>query len=296
MKRELDGIHFTEQNTSMGTLYLVATPIGNLEDITLRALRILKEVNLIACEDTRHTSKLLNHFGIKTPRLSHHQHNEASSATKLLEILRAGKNVALVTDAGMPLISDPGYRLVVACRQEGIAVYPIPGASAAIAALSGSGLPADSFFFAGFLPHSRNQRRKRIAELSALNCTLVFYEAPHRILASLEDLAATLGPRKVCLARELTKIHEEWLRGTAAELIEILKARFKIQGEITLVVEGGQTPPPESAFAASIMQHLHEEMQKTGVTQKEALKAIARRRGISRREAYQLLQQEKDSE
>jgi 16S rRNA (cytidine1402-2'-O)-methyltransferase len=294
MKGETIEIRATGQIPSLGTLYLVATPIGNLEDITLRALRILKEVDLIACEDTRHTSKLLNHFGIDTPRQSHHQHNEAGSTAKLLQILRTGRNVALVTDAGMPLISDPGYRLVAACRQEGIAVQPVPGPSAAIAALSGSGLPADEFYFAGFLPHSRNQRIKRLTEISALNCTLVFYEAPHRILASLEDLASTLGPRKVCLARELTKIHEEWLRGTAAELIEVLKARPKIQGEITLVVEGGLANPPEIACSVSITKHLQEEMQKTGASQKEALKAVARQRGISRREAYQLLLQEKN--
>jgi len=295
MKGEEIGVHSTGRNASTGTLYLVATPIGNLEDMTLRALRILKEVDLIACEDTRHTAKLLNHFGINTPRQSHHQHNEAGSTEKLLQILRAGRSVALVTDAGTPLISDPGYRLVEACLREGISVRPIPGPSAAIAALSGSGLPADEFYFAGFLPHSSNQREKRLAELLELKCTLVFYEAPHRILASLEDLAVTLGPRKVCLARELTKIHEEWLWGTATELMEILKARPKVQGEITLVVEGGHTPPLASAWPASITQHLREEMQKRGVSRKEALKAIARQRGISRREAYQLIQQEKNS-
>jgi 16S rRNA (cytidine1402-2'-O)-methyltransferase len=293
MKGETIEIDSRGQDTCLGILYLVATPIGNLEDITLRALRVLKEVDLIACEDTRHTSKLLNHFGINTPCQSHHQHNEASSAAKLLQILRTGRNVALVTDAGMPLISDPGYRLVAACRREGIAVRPVPGPSAAIAALAGSGLPADKFYFAGFLPHSHNQRTKRIADLSTLNCTLVFYEAPHRILSSLEDLAAILGSRKVCLARELTKIHEEWLQGTATELLEILRARPKIQGEMTLIVEGGQPAPPESACSIGITQQLQEEMQKTGVSPKEALKAVARQRGISRREAYQLLQKEK---
>jgi len=280
---------------TFGTLYLVATPIGNLEDITLRALRILKEVNLIACEDTRHTTKLLNHFGIETPRQSYHQHNESTSAEKILEKLRAGENVALVSDAGMPLISDPGHRLVAACREEGIEVCPIPGACAAVAALSGSGLPADNFYFAGFLPHSRNQRRKRIEELASLNCTVIYYEAPHRILSSLEDLAAILGTRRICLARELTKIYEEWLRGTAAELISCLEARSKIQGEITLVVEEGQINETVSICSASITRHLQDEMQKTGASQKEALRAVARSRGISRREAYQLLQQEKDS-
>jgi len=295
MNGESGRIHLTGLGTS-GALYLVATPIGNLEDITLRALRILKEVDLIACEDTRHTSKLLTHFGIHTPRQSHHQHNEASSTTKLLEMLRAGKNIALVTDSGMPLISDPGYRLVAACCREGIAVHPIPGASAVIAALSGSGLSADNFYFAGFLPHSRNQRRKRIAELSAIGCTLVFYEAPHRILASLEDISEALGSRKVCMARELTKIHEEWLRGTAAELIDILSARPKIMGEITLVVEAGRANLPENTRSLSITQHLQEEMQKSNVSQKEALKSVARSRGISRREAYKLLQQEKSSD
>jgi len=276
-----------------GTLYLVATPIGNLEDISLRALRILKEVDLIACEDTRRTARLLSHYGISTPRESHHEHNEVAHTPRLVEILRSGRNIALVTDAGMPLISDPGYPLVSACRKEGIRVVSVPGPSAVSTALAGSGLPADSFHFGGFLPPRAEARRRRLRELSTIPATLVLFEAPHRILLSLEDMVELLGERKACLARELTKIHEEWLHGTLTEILRILRSRASVQGEITLVIDRGQPAPEVATWPESIGEHLEEEMGRTGCARNEALKSVARQRGISRKEAYRLLLEEK---
>ncbi len=278
-------------------LYLIATPIGNLEDITLRALRLLKEVDRIACEDTRRTARLLQHYAITTPRESHHSHNEAASTQRLLEILRRGGQIALVTDAGTPLVSDPGYALVAACRQEGVPVIPVPGPSAAIAALTGSGLPTDSFCFAGFLPARQGQRRRRLEELAPLRCTLVFYEAPHRILAALADMHRMLGPRRACLARELTKLHEEWIHGTIPEIRSALEKRERIRGEITLVVDGAGSravAPPEG-YPESISLHLLEEMRATGRERGEALKAVAAKRGLSRKEAYRLLVEERSA-
>jgi 16S rRNA (cytidine1402-2'-O)-methyltransferase len=273
------------------TLYLVATPIGNLEDISLRALRTLKEVDLIACEDTRRTARLLNHYGIKTPCESHHEHNEARHTRRILALLQEGKSVALVSDAGTPLLSDPGYALVSACREAGIPVVPIPGPSAAVVALTASGLPTDSFFFEGFLPPRKGLRRKRLQEIASIPATLVFHEAPHRLLAMLEDVIEVLGERRACLARELTKVHEEWLRGTLAEILAALRTRPQIQGEITLIVDRGKAAPApaRASWPASMAEHLEAEMQKTGASQKDALKAIARQRGISRKEAYRQL-------
>ncbi len=276
----------------MGILYLVSTPVGNLEDITLRALRVLKEVDLIACEDTRHTSKLLTRYGITTPRESYHKFNEENRAPRLIQMLREGKNIALVSDSGTPLVSDPGYELVSNCRAEGIRVVPVPGPSAAIAALTASGLPADTFFFAGFLPPRALLRRRKLEELASVSSTLILFEAPHRLLASLEDMAAVLGPRRATLARELTKIHEELLHGTLSELLEILRARPAIQGEITMVIERGETIALEVVRPESIRQHLEEEMQKRTIPRNEALKIVAKQRGISRREAYNLLNDE----
>jgi 16S rRNA (cytidine1402-2'-O)-methyltransferase len=273
----------------MGTLYLVATPIGNLEDITLRALRILKEADLIACEDTRHTARLLMRYDIATPMQSYHKFNEESRTPRLLQMLREGKNIALASDSGMPLVSDPGYEIVSACRKEGIPVVPIPGPSAAIAAIAGSGLPSDSFFFAGFLPARRAQRKRRLEELAGIPSTLILYEAPHRLLDSLEDMTAVLGARRACMARELTKIHEEFLQGTLAELLDALRARPKIQGEITLVVERGNAVLTAPEWPVSIKQHLETEMQKSGLSRNEALKNIAQQRGLTRKQAYNLL-------
>jgi 16S rRNA (cytidine1402-2'-O)-methyltransferase len=276
-----------------GTLFLVATPIGNLEDISLRALRILKEVDLIACEDTRHTAKLLSHYGIATRRESYHEHNEAVKTERLLTLLREGKSVALVSDAGTPLVSDPGFSLVAACRDDGIAVFPIPGPSAAVTALTGSGFPTDHFYFAGFLPARTSHRKRSLEEVAGMRSTLIFYEAPHRVLDCLEDLNAVLGKRKSCLARELTKVHEEWLFGTPDEIRQTLAGRDAIRGEITIVVEGATEGAAKEEHPESLEAHLEAEMLKTGMSRKEALKTVARQRGLSRRDAYRLLLQEK---
>jgi 16S rRNA (cytidine1402-2'-O)-methyltransferase len=272
-----------------GTLYLVATPIGNLDDISVRALRVLREVDLILCEDTRHSGRLLAHFAIPTRRESYHEHNEASRTPRVLALLEAGTNVALVSDAGTPLISDPGRTLVSACRAAGVPVVPIPGPVAAVAALSGSGLPTETFVFAGFLDSRRAARRKQIQDLAAIPATLVLYEAPHRIIATLEDLCEILGPREACLARELTKLHEEWIRGTLAEILEGLRARAGVAGEITLVVAAGPPPAEVREARGSIADQVAREMATTGASRKEALRAVARRQGISRRDAYRAL-------
>jgi len=276
----------------MGKLYIVATPLGNLEDITLRALRVLKECDLIACEDTRHTAKLLTRYSIGTPRESYHKFNEASRAPRLIQMLREGKNIALVSDSGMPLISDPGYELVSCCRKEGIQVIPVPGPSAVVAALAASGLPADNFFFAGFLPARGSLRRRRLEALASVPATLILFEAPHRLLASLEDMVSILGNRRATMARELTKIHEEFFHGTITELLDNLRARAAIQGEVTLVIERGEAHTIESVWPASIRQHLDEEITRTGLSRNEALKSVAKKRGISRREAYNQLTDE----
>ncbi len=273
-------------------LYIVATPLGNLEDITLRALRVLKECDLIACEDTRHTAKLLTRYSIGTPRESYHKFNEGSRAPRLIQMLREGKNIALVSDSGMPLISDPGYELVSCCRKEGIQVIPVPGPSAVVAALAASGLPADDFFFAGFLPARGALRRRRLEALASVPATLILFEAPHRLLASLEDIVSILGNRRATMARELTKIHEEFFHGMIADLLENLRARLAIQGEVTLVIDRGDAPAVESAWPASIRQHLDEEMTATGLSRNEALKLVAKKRGISRRDAYNQLTDE----
>jgi 16S rRNA (cytidine1402-2'-O)-methyltransferase len=277
-----------------GKLFLVSTPIGNLEDITLRAVRVLKEVDLIACEDTRHTARLLSHYGITTPRESYHEHNEASRTPQLLDQLRAGKNIALVSDAGTPLISDPGHTLIASCRREGLDVVPIPGASAAIAALSGSGLATGNFYFVGFLPARSSPRQRKLQALAGNPATLLFYEAPHRILATLEDIAAAFGPRHACLARELTKLHEEWITGTVDAILDQLKARATVRGEITLVIEGYQESSDAVDRESALLEAVEDEMRKTGFSQNEALKAVARRRGLSRREAYRKLLDEKN--
>jgi len=265
-----------------GTLYVVATPIGNLEDISARAIRILREVDLIACEDTRHTRKLLDRYGISRPLVSYHQHNEQPRALELLGDLQAGKNIAIVSDAGTPLIADPGYRLVEQARQQGFAVTPVPGACALIAALSASGLPTDSFLFQGFLPARQGQRRKLLTELKSLPATLVFYEAPHRILETLQDVAATLGERPVVLARELTKIHEEFLRGTPRELQSALSERPSMKGEFTVMVARGESSEVDDTPLAAAVEKLME----SGVPRMDALKTVARNRGISKREVY----------
>jgi len=264
-----------------GTLYVVATPIGNLEDITLRALRVLREAGLIACEDTRQTRKLLDHYGIRTPTLSYHEHNEAARTPELIEKLLEGTSIALVSDAGTPLISDPGYRLVAAAVQAGIRVEPVPGAAAITAALSASGLPTDAFHFAGFLPARPAQRRKALMRLKDEQATLVFYEAPHRIREMLEDIEQVLGPRPVVLAREVTKVHEEFLRGTAAGLRNM---RVPLKGEFTVLVGRGAEPAP-AAFETTVAEAVGE-LVRGGMPRMDAIKAVARERGLSKRDVY----------
>lgn len=270
-------------------LYIVATPIGNLEDMTFRAVRVLKEAGVIACEDTRQTRKLLDHYGIATATISYHEHNEAARAEELAARMEAGETVALVSDAGMPLVSDPGYRLVRTAVERGIPVQAIPGPSAAMTALAASGLPTDAFRFAGFLPPRKAQRQKALEALADDAATLIFYEAPHRILETLEDIEETLGPRPVVLARELTKIHEEFLRGTAAEVRQALAERGSIKGEITLLVGKAPAPPPDD----TPIEEAVEEAVRGGLSRMDAIKAVARRRGLPKREVYSLINKRK---
>lgn len=270
-----------------GTLYLVATPIGNLSDISLRALETLKAVDLIACEDTRHSRKLLTHFGIAGKLLSFHQHNEKERIGELIKQLESGCSIAVISDAGTPGISDPGALLVVAAREAGIAVVPIPGPTAFVSALIVSGLPTDSIFFGGFLPSKRSDRRKRLSELKQIPATLTFYEAPHRLSASLADCAAELGPRRAAVVRELTKLHEEVVAGTLAELAEKF-SNAKIRGEIVLVIDRGgvaQIEPVQATLSERVA-----ELESSGVDRRAALKAAAKEFGISRSEAYRRLQ------
>jgi 16S rRNA (cytidine1402-2'-O)-methyltransferase len=264
-------------------LYVIATPIGNLEDITFRAVRILKESDVIACEDTRHTRKLLDHYGITTPMVSYHEHNEVERAAELLERLRSGQAVALVSDAGTPLISDPGYRVVNTVSAAGFPVVPVPGPSAVIAALSASGLPTDTFRFCGFLPHKPGQRRKAIEAVAGEPATLVFYEAPHRIVEAVGDLRAVLGNRPAALARELTKVHEEFLRGRLDDLAATLSTRESAsRGEFTILIgKADVAPPPTEPLAEAVAR-----LEQTGVSRMEAMKQVARERGVSKREVY----------
>ncbi|HXK03896.1 MAG TPA: 16S rRNA (cytidine(1402)-2'-O)-methyltransferase [Verrucomicrobiae bacterium] len=273
-----------------GLLYLVATPIGNLEDITYRAVRVLREVDLIACEDTRQTRKLLEHFDIHKPTVSYHEHNEAERTAGLVERLRAGAAIALVSDAGMPLVSDPGFRLVRAAVAAGIAVQPVPGPSASLAALAASGLPTDAFHFAGFLPVKPGQRAKLLESLADEQATLIFYEAPHRVLESLEAIGKALGPRPVVVARELTKLHEEFLRGTAAEIRAQLASRDAVKGEFTILIGKSQGPPPDDTPLAEAVDALVH----NGVGRMDAIKQVARRRGLSKREVYDQVLKEKE--
>ncbi len=276
-------------------LYLVATPIGNLEDITLRALRILREVRWIACEDTRHTATLLQHHGIRARLVSYHEHNERQRAPELLAALERGESGALVTDAGTPLVSDPGFRLVSACIARGIPVVPLPGPSAVLAALAGSGLPCDEFLFAGFLPARRGERRRALERLRDEPRTIVLFESPHRVAASLSDAAEILGPRPAVLARELTKIYEEFRRGRLSELAESVSTA-PVRGEITLVigppaVRAAHPAPrdPHSATALPLSARVAELMRAEGLSRNAALKLAARERGITRRDAYRQL-------
>jgi 16S rRNA (cytidine1402-2'-O)-methyltransferase len=270
-----------------GTLYLVATPIGNLEDMTYRAVRVLKEVDLIACEDTRHTRHLLDHFGVDRPALSYHEHNEAGRTAELIAKLESGASVALVSDAGTPLISDPGYRIVAAAACAGIAIVPVPGASALLPALAASGLPTDRFYFGGFLPPKPGQRRKVLASVAGYDCTLIFYEAPHRILEALADIAELLPRRPLAVAREMTKLHEEYLRGAASEIAEALSARSVIKGEMTIVIGRPEKSEADTTPACELLDRYLEQ----GLSRMDAIKAIARARGLSKRQVYAELEE-----
>jgi 16S rRNA (cytidine1402-2'-O)-methyltransferase len=279
-------------NSSPGKLFVVGTPIGNLEDITFRALRTLKEADLIACEDTRRTQQLLNRYNIKTETLSYHQHNEMTRAPELILEMEEGGSVALVSDAGMPGVSDPGFRLVHLAIRHGIPVVPIPGASAFVAALVASGLPVDRFRFQGFLPAKKLARRKALSALKSATCALVFYEAPHRLLEMLEDTLAVLGQRPVVVAREVTKIHEEFLRGSISEVVARLRKK-PVKGEMTVIVGMPEGPVKRSPAARPLRADLERAMADRGLDLRGALKAVARERGISKSEAYRQLQMEK---
>jgi 16S rRNA (cytidine1402-2'-O)-methyltransferase len=276
-------------------LYLVATPIGNLEDITLRALRVLKEVDRIACEDTRQTQKLLNHFDIATPTISYHQHNEQSRTVELIALLQQGGRVAVVSDAGTPAFSDPGLDLVRAAVAAGVPVIPIPGPNAALNALVASGLDTDRFLYVGFLAAKPGARRTELETLASRlpGLTLVVYEAPHRILETLADVKAVWGNSvRVVVARELTKIHEEFLRGTVAEVRRALSERDRIRGEMVLLIEapvGGE--PPKAG--GTIQEQLARWMEAEGLDEKDALKRVARERGVSKSDVYRELQRER---
>ena len=272
-----------------GMLYVVATPIGNLEDITHRALRVLREADLIACEDTRQTRKLLDHYQILSPTVSYHEHNEAARAEELVRKLEDGATIAQVSDAGMPGISDPGYRLIKLAIDRGITVAPIPGASALIAALVGSALPTDAFEFHGFLPAKRGQRRTALEAFGRVEHAIVVYEAPHRIRETLEDIVAVLGPhRPVVLARELTKIHEEFIRGTASQVLSQVQSR-ELKGEITLLIGAGRSRP-QAADSTDPSTRLREIMREQKLDEKAALKVLAKERGLAKSELYRELQ------
>jgi len=300
-----DFSHGSDQTPAAGksrfsgpALYLVGTPIGNLEDITLRAVRVLKEVDVIACEDTRQTQKVLNHYAIATRTTSYHEHNEMTKAAELVKEMQEGASVALVTDAGMPGISDPGYRLIALAIRHRVPVVPIPGASAFLAALVASGLPTDSFRFSGFLPAKRGERRAALEAIKSSPRTQVFYEAPHRIVATLEDVVETLGEaRDVVVAREVTKLHEEFLRGRAGEVLKNLKTREAVKGEITLLIgkaEAEDTRVGTDAFVRrSVRQRVEQIMAEEKVDEKVALKKVAKERGVSKSEAYRELQRGK---
>jgi 16S rRNA (cytidine1402-2'-O)-methyltransferase len=273
-----------------GCLYLVATPIGNLEDITLRALRILREADQIACEDTRHTQKLLNHYEISKPLVSYHEHNEMTRAPELLIALEQGAKIALVSDAGMPLVSDPGYRLVTLCLRHKIPVVPIPGPSALLAALAASGLPNEEFLFVGFLPARSGERHRALERLRIEDRTIILYEAPHRVQECVADAVEVLGDRPACLAREVTKLHEEFLRGKLSEVLASLVER-PARGEITLLIGPADAAEARNHAdsAQSLAARVEELMHQAKLDRKEALKLAAKERGMTRRAAYDQL-------
>ena len=267
-----------------GSLYIVPTPIGNLEDMTFRAVRVLKELDLIAAEDTRHTQVLLNHYDIRTAVTSYHEHNEGAKARELVEQLRQGRSIALLSDAGTPMISDPGYRLVVEAIRAGVQVIPLPGPSAVTAALSAAGLPTDRFDFEGFLPAKKSERRTALEALKKDTKTLIFYEAPHRLKETLADMAEIFGDRQVAIGREISKVHEEFLRGALREILATVEQQT-VRGEITLVVQGATSGAPvsEEGVISEIRQ-----LAENGMRVKEISELVGAHHGISKREVYRL--------
>jgi 16S rRNA (cytidine1402-2'-O)-methyltransferase len=277
-----------------GTLYLVGTPIGNMEDITLRALRVLKEVDLVACEDTRHSMQLLDHYGIEKTMVSYHEHNELTRAAELIVHLEQGDNIAMVSDAGMPGVSDPGYRLIALAVRHHIKVVPVPGASAFLSALVASGLATDSFRFSGFLPSKQGARRTLLEAVRESPRTQIFYEAPHRIVETLQDVVELLGPeRHVVVAREVTKLHEEFLRGRAEDVLATLSKRGDVKGEITLLIGKAEGTDQSAAKVKSVGQRVRELMSADSLDEKAALKQAAKEFGVSKSEAYRELQRVK---
>jgi len=275
-------------------LYVVGTPIGNLEDITLRALRVLRNADRIACEDTRQTQKLLNHYEIRTPTVSYHEHNEMTRAPELVVHLEEGESVALVTDAGMPGISDPGFRLISLAVRHGIRVVPVPGASAFLSALVASGLPGETFKFNGFLPAKAGQRRKLLEEMRDLPRTQIFYEAPHRIIETLKDIVEVMGPtRHIVVAREVTKIHEEFLRGRAEDVLRTAEERGQLKGEITLLIGKAEENGKPVAVKETVGQMVNRLMNHESLEEKDALKRVAKELGIGKSEAYREWQRTK---
>lgn len=273
---------------SAGTLYLVPTPIGNLEDMTFRAVSLLKEADVIAAEDTRNTKKLCRHFNIETPLVSYHEHNKEKSGENLIATLESGKTVALVSDAGMPAVSDPGYELVTACVERQLFVVPLPGANAALPALIASGLDVNHFFFYGFLPRDKKEKKQELAQLKAMDATMIFYEAPHRLKETIILMEEQLGDRQIGMARELTKVYEEWIRGSLREIRETLDEQT-LKGEFCLVVEGaGADVPEEESWwtGLSVNEHVDHYVLIRKLPKKEAIKQTAKERGMPKREVY----------
>lgn len=278
-----------ENEQTKGILYLIPTPIGNLEDMSFRAIRLLKEADLIAAEDTRNTKKLCNHFEIATPVVSYHEHNKETSGEKLIEKLKDGAKIALVSDAGMPTISDPGYELVVAATNENLTVVPLPGANAALTALIASGLPSQPFYFYGFLPRQKKDKKRELVDLSKLMSTVIFYESPHRLKETLQLMLDVFGDRKVSLCRELTKRYEEFIRGTMSEVFEWAQSD-EIRGEFCIIVEGSHERAEEENVwweSLSVVEHIEHYISVKNYSSKEAIKQTAKDRNLNKREVYQ---------
>ena len=286
-----------DQEHLKGILYLVPTPIGNLEDMSYRAIRILKEVDYIAAEDTRNSKKLTSYFEIETPLMSYHEHNKESSGWKIINLLKEGAKVALISDAGLPTISDPGYELVSAAIEEQLTVVPLPGANAALTALIASGLPTKNFYFFGFLERQKKEKRKQLEELKNIPTTIILYEAPHRLKETLLLIHEVMGNRKMALCRELTKKYEEFIRGTASELIEWANEDV-VRGEFCLIIEGGSLLPNQESTAwweeLSVEEHVKHYISVKGVPTKEAIKQTAKDRNMMKRDVYHIFHVEEN--